>query len=45
VDVDPERWAAHRNGVPLPPYSSPCNAGYDMVPARVNPAIAVAAAS
>ncbi len=30
VDFDPEYWATHRNDVPLPPYSSPCNAGYDM---------------
>ena len=33
------------NEVPLPPYASPCNAGHDLVPAWVDPAIAVAAAS
>jgi hypothetical protein len=41
---DPEYWAAHRQDSPLPPYSSPCNAEYDMVPGWVNPAIAVTAA-
>ncbi len=44
VDFDPQYWATHRNDVPLPPYCSPCNAGHDMVPGWVNPAIAVTAA-
>ena len=44
-DFDLEYWAAHHHDSPLPPYSTPCNAGYDMVPGWVNPAIAVTAAS
>ena len=43
-DFDLQYWATHRHDSPLPPYSTPCNAEYDMVPAWVNPAIAVAAA-
>jgi hypothetical protein len=42
-DFDLEYWAAHRQDSPLPPYSSPCNAEYDRVPAWVNPTIAVTA--
>ena len=44
-DFDLEHWAAHRNDVPLPPYSSPCSAGHDMVPGWADPAIAITAAS
>ncbi len=43
-DFDLEYWAAHQQGSPLPPYSAPCNAEYDMVPPWVNPAIAVSTA-
>ncbi|MGK5111372.1 MULTISPECIES: hypothetical protein [unclassified Geodermatophilus] len=43
-DFDPEYSAAHGRDSPLPPYSSPCNAEYDMVPGWVTPAIAVTAA-
>src|SRR3712207_942955 len=37
-------WTAHRPDWPLPPYSMPCNAEYDMVPSWVNPTIAITAA-
>jgi hypothetical protein len=44
-DFDADYWAAHQRDWPLPPYSAPCNAAYDMVPGWVNPAIAVTAAA
>lgn len=43
-EFDEGYWAAHVRSSLLPPYRTPCNAGYDMVPGWVNPAIAVSAA-
>ena len=42
---DREYWAANHQTSLLPPYSTACNAGHDLVPWWVNPAIALIAAA